>query len=253
MAGEGQMLRAARLEKAWSLTDTEEVTKIQVRYIQALEDEKYEILPGTTYVKGYLRTYAKQLGLDSDEIMAIYKASMTSEPETVLEPPHMSIKSRPLWIRPTIVGIIAVVMIGLAIGVVDWNHPREQLKTTQDITSPLPSAPPKTESNTPSTSAPVASNSVNAVAATQDGLTAQLVFTQPCWVVVQVDGQPSFQGTFASGTSKEVKATSKIELVSVGNAGGLSVTLNGRALPSLGKAGEVLHNVILTPDTLKSL
>jgi hypothetical protein len=68
--------------------------------------------------------------------------------------------------------------------------------------------------------------------------------------VVRVDGQPSFQGTFTTGTTKEVKGTNKIELVSVGNAGGLSVTLNGKALPSLGKSGEVLSNVVLTKENL---
>ena len=94
------------------------------------------------------------------------------------------------------------------------------------------------------------STAADTVAATQDGLTAQLVFTQPCWIVVKVDGKPSLKAEYAVGTSKEVKGADKIELVSIGNAGGLSVTLNGKALPSLGKTGEVLSNVVLTKDNL---
>lgn len=260
MAGEGQMLRAAREEKQWSLTYTEEITKIRVRYIQALEAEEYGILPGTTYAKGYLRTYAKHLGLNPDEIIALYTPSLSPEPEA--ETPQIRFKaptskSHLMWVRPLKVGVMAVVAIGLVFGISHWTRSYEKSADTP-YTSPLPSAP-KTDASksTPSTSAsnvPASQDSSsNVVAATQDGMTAQFVFTQPCWVVVQVDGQPSFQGTFASGTSKEVKGTKEIKLVTVGNAAGLSVTLNGKALPALGKSGEVLRNVMLTPDMLKSL
>jgi Uncharacterized protein conserved in bacteria len=258
MAGEGQMLRAAREEKQWSLTYTEEITKIRVRYIQALEAEEYGILPGTTYTKGYLRTYAKQLGLNPDEIIALYNPSLAPEAETTkIISKIPTTKPHPKWVRPVRVGIMAVVAVGLVFGISHWTQSHEKAAETA-YTSPLPSSPKtETSKSTPpptTPSVPASQNSPsNVVAATQDGLTAQLVFTQPCWVVVQVDGQPSLQGTFASGTSKEVKGAKKIELVTVGNAAGLSVTLNGKALPALGKSGEVLRNVILTPDMLKSL
>lgn len=259
MAGEGQMLRTAREEKAWSLMDAEDATKIRVRYLQALETEDYGILPGITYVKGFLRTYAKQLGLNSDEIIGLYNSSATPEQGPVLQPPLTPIKTRrPLWARPAIAGIMAVIAIGLAIGIAHWSSPQEKIANSQDSTSPLPAAPkvdtPASTPTSPTTpSAPVASNPENVAAATQDGLTAQLVFTQPCWIVVQVDGQSSFQGTFGQGTTKEVKGTSKIELVTVGNAGGVSVTVNGKTLRSLGSAGQVVRNVVLTKENLNSL
>lgn len=246
------MLRAAREEKKWSFMDTEETTKIRVRYIQALEEEDYGILPGTTYVKGYLRTYAKQLGLNSDEIIGLYNDSTMPEAGPVLKSPHMLVKARSLWVRPVIIGSMAVLAMVLVIAIAGLYQPGKKAADSPYSPPALPSAP-KTDVVTPAPSPPVVPNPKNVVAATQDGLTAQLVFTQPCWIEVRVDGQPPFQGTFTAGTSKEVKGISKIELVSVGNAGGLSVTLNGKALPSLGKAGEVLHNVVLTKDNLNQL
>ncbi|KUO74652.1 MAG: XRE family transcriptional regulator [Desulfosporosinus sp. BRH_c37] len=251
MAGEGQMLQAAREEKQWSFTYTEEITKIRVRYIHALEEEKYEILPGTTYVKGYLRTYAKHLGLNSDEIIALYNSSATPEPIPVLKTPNIPITVRPHWVRPLIIGSMAVVAIVLVITIAALSRSGNKLVDSPYAPAALPSAPQTVEiTPPPSSSVPIVPNSANLAATTQEGLTMQLVFIQPCWIEVRVDGQPSFQGTFTTGTSKEVKGTNKIELVSVGNAGGLSVTLNGKALPSLGKAGEVLHNIILTKDSL---
>ena len=261
MAGEGQMLRAAREERKWSLMDAEEITKIRVRYIQALEEEDYGILPGSTYAKGYLRTYAKQLGLNSDEIVALYSDSVIPEVAPVIKTPQLQVKSRPLWVRPAIIGGISVLTIVLVIAISSLNQAGKKTEESQYSPPALPSAP-KTEPVTPSPSTPTSSQNEpstpesslpDVVATTQDGLTAQLVFTQPCWIVVKVDGQPLFQETAESGTSKEVKGTSKIELVSVGNAGGISVTLNGQALPSLGRAGEVLRNVVLTKDTLNQL
>ena len=250
MAGEGQMLQAAREEKQWSFTHTEEITKIRVRYIQALEEEKYDILPGTTYAKGYLRTYAKQLGLNPDEIIALYNASETPEPIPVLESPKTLVKVRPLWVRPAIIGSMAVLALVLVITIA-LSQSGSKPVAPPYVPAALPSAP-KTEAVTPAP-VPVVPNPANVGATTQEGLTAQLVFTQRCWIEVRVDGQPSLRGEFTAGTSKEVKGTDKIELVSVGNSGGLSVTLNGKALPSLGKAGEVVRNVVLTKDYLNKL
>jgi len=253
MAGEGQMLRAARKEKQWSYMETEDTTKIRVRYIQALEEEDYGVLPGATYVKGYLRTYAKQLGLDPDEIITLYNDSVMPEAEPVLELPKMPVKVRPLWGRPVfIIGSLGVLAIVLVIAMTAWSQSGKKVADSSYSPSALPSAP-KTETVTPAPTSPVVPNPANVPAATQEGLTAQLVFTQTCWIEVRADGQPPIQGEFTAGTTKEVKGTSKIELVSVGNAGGLSVTLNGKALPSLGKAGEVLHNVVLTKDNLSNL
>jgi cytoskeleton protein RodZ len=252
MAGEGQMLQAAREEKQWSYTYTEEITKIRVRYIQALEEEKYEILPGTTYVKGYLRTYAKQLGLNSDEIIALYNSSAMPDTIPVLESPNRLVKDRPLWIRPALIGGVAVLAIMLVIAISALSQSGKKQVASPYAPAALPTAP-QAEKTTPAPTVPVVPNPADVPATTQDGLTVQLVFTQLCWIEVRVDGQPSWQAEFKAGTSKEVKGTDKIELVKVGNAGGLTGTLNGKTLPVLGKSGEVVNNVVLTKDYLNQL
>jgi cytoskeletal protein RodZ len=60
----GPALREARERKGLSYADVEQDTKIRARYIRALEDEHFGVLPGTTYTKGFLRAYADYLGLD---------------------------------------------------------------------------------------------------------------------------------------------------------------------------------------------
>ncbi len=60
----GNSLREARKRQQLDLTEVEQATKIRGRYLQALEEESFDVLPAQTYVKGFLRTYADYLGLD---------------------------------------------------------------------------------------------------------------------------------------------------------------------------------------------
>jgi cytoskeleton protein RodZ len=60
----GNSLREARLRQGLDFPEIEQATKIRAKYLRALEDEQFDILPGQTYVKGFLRTYAEYLGLD---------------------------------------------------------------------------------------------------------------------------------------------------------------------------------------------
>jgi hypothetical protein len=60
----GSSLKAARLRQDVDLNEAEAATKIRAKYLRALEDERFEILPAQTYVKGFLRAYADYLGLD---------------------------------------------------------------------------------------------------------------------------------------------------------------------------------------------
>jgi cytoskeleton protein RodZ len=74
----GSSLREARLRKGLEFPELESGTKIRGKYLQALEDERFELLPGDTYIKGFLRTYAEYLGLDGqlyvDEFNSRYVA-----------------------------------------------------------------------------------------------------------------------------------------------------------------------------------
>jgi cytoskeleton protein RodZ len=60
----GNSLREARLRQQMEFPELEHATKIRAKYLRALEDERFELLPSHTYIKGFLRTYAHQLGLD---------------------------------------------------------------------------------------------------------------------------------------------------------------------------------------------
>ncbi|MET3576781.1 RodZ family helix-turn-helix domain-containing protein [Bhargavaea ullalensis] len=70
----GARLKQARKEKGYSLDDLQELTKIQKRYLSAIEEGDFGIMPGTFYVRAFIKQYAEAVGLDPDEMLALYKA-----------------------------------------------------------------------------------------------------------------------------------------------------------------------------------
>ena len=69
----GSTLRETRMRQRIDITDMEVRTKIRAKYLRALENEEWDLLPGPTYVKSFLRTYAEALGLDSKALVEEYK------------------------------------------------------------------------------------------------------------------------------------------------------------------------------------
>src|ERR671926_1427160 len=69
----GSTLREARMHARIDISEIETETKIRAKYLRALENEEWNLLPGTTYVKSFLRTYAEALGLDAKLLVEEYK------------------------------------------------------------------------------------------------------------------------------------------------------------------------------------
>src|SRR5215212_9402823 len=69
----GSTLRETRMRQRIDITDMEVRTKIRAKYLRALENEEWDLLPGPTYVKSFLRTYAEALGLDARLLLEEYK------------------------------------------------------------------------------------------------------------------------------------------------------------------------------------
>jgi len=90
----GQLLRKARTEKNISLDQLQETTKIRKRYLEAIEEGKYDILPGTFYVRAFIKQYSEAVGLEPDEVFRLYAHVIPSaDPEPTSEPIRMARRS----------------------------------------------------------------------------------------------------------------------------------------------------------------
>lgn len=83
----GQLLKQSRMEKGISLDDLQETTKIQKRYLVAIEEGNYKILPGSFYVRAFIKSYAEEVGLKPNEVLKMYHSVIPSpHPEQTIEP-----------------------------------------------------------------------------------------------------------------------------------------------------------------------
>jgi len=86
MAEIGPTLREARMRARIDITEVEAATKIRAKYLRALENEEWDLLPGPTFVSAFLRTYAEYLGLDARALVEEYK-DRQGRPEELDLPP----------------------------------------------------------------------------------------------------------------------------------------------------------------------
>ncbi|NGZ75443.1 RodZ domain-containing protein [Saccharibacillus alkalitolerans] len=87
MSDLGQQLKDARMQKGLSLEDVQEMTKIRKRYLEAIEQGDFKVLPGSFYVRAFIKTYAEAVGLDPEALLQNHSKDVPSaEPENVMEP-----------------------------------------------------------------------------------------------------------------------------------------------------------------------
>ena len=115
----GGSLREARLKRELTPADVQKAIRIRDRYLQALEEERWEVLPGDAYVKGFLRTYADYLGLDGNLYVEEYNSRFAHPEEPLLVPERFARTGAPFagvgFLRPLVaVGVIAAIVAGLA-------------------------------------------------------------------------------------------------------------------------------------------
>ena len=73
VTGLGDRLKQARTAKGFTLDDLQSITKIQKRYLSGIENEDYSMMPGSFYVRAFIKQYAEAVGLDPDEMLSMYK------------------------------------------------------------------------------------------------------------------------------------------------------------------------------------
>lgn len=129
----GEYLKRERLLRNITLQDISRVTKISQRFLVALEEENYRMLPAETFVKGFLRAYAKTIGLDPYEVILVYEENYKTKEDSVdlralldeeEEEEEFPKKSRKKPLLISIAGVI-IVMVALYFG---WEFYRDRIQ-----------------------------------------------------------------------------------------------------------------------------
>jgi cytoskeleton protein RodZ len=233
----GATLREARVRKRLTLQQAEDDTKIRVKYLQAMENEEFDALPGATYAKGFLRGYATYLGLDPEIILDEYRSRYRQPPDkgpfagsSTLRPRHHRRRSGLAFVAVVAVLILVLIyVVGLR-----GSHGSPGPKVNPSALSPSPT-PTATQHSTSTASA---SHSVAAGKST-----ISIVADAACYVEVRkgsATGTPIFQSTMATGANKSWSLRGTVAIVVGGNPTNLKLTVDDQPIRTAGdKTGTV--------------
>jgi cytoskeleton protein RodZ len=230
----GNTLREARVRRKLTLQQVEEDTKIRVKYVQAMENEEFDEMPGSTYVMGFLRTYSSYLGLDPDVIVGEYRSRglrSTEPPEpfggsSIIGPPR-SHRGRNTVL---FVAVVCLLVLGV-IYVLGLSESGDTgTPTTQPgplgIASPSASASP---SPTPSSTAPTAVPGELRVSAVADS-----------WVEVRkksATGETLFSGTIKQGKTRVF--VGEVLWLRLGSPANVRLRVEGRQVKTITEPGPI--------------
>jgi cytoskeleton protein RodZ len=263
MTNFGASFKKARESKGISLVQIAAETRISTRFLSAIENEEFNLLPGGIFNRGFVRTYAGRVGLDPDQAIADYErlAEVHQTPEALTAAATPPAK-RDHRLYPIAVGaLILVIAIFYVV-----NRESGQSAQAPSVPPPpppviaqpappppqpvVPTAAPETTAAAPEPQTPLQAPVAAAAPATQ-ALTIEIDATEQTWIKVVADGSTVNPGeVLEPGMTRKFTAQNQMDL-SIGNAAGVSLKVNDKAARPLGKSGQV-RELIITPANMKS-
>lgn len=256
----GAWLRHQREARSVSLREIADSSKISMRYLDALEQDRFDVLPAPVFARGFLREYARVVGLNPDEVVNLYLVALeeTKGSSARVETPRpQRTKSGP---SPIGYGLLLALAVLLFLGIAALlsfyaerrKEPVERRGTPENV-SPLPeqqdrpggdegfSAPAEgSTDSTPASPEPAVQNLAGttqveggaAPPAEPEPIRLVLTFVQDCWLETIVDGRHRESELRAAGETVALEANDSVVLT-LGNASAVAVELNGMpyALP----------------------
>jgi cytoskeletal protein RodZ len=245
----GNSLREARLRQGFELLQVEADTKIRGKYLRGLEEEQFSVLPGETYVKGFLRTYAEYLGLDGQLYVDEFNSRFAREEEPVAAAPSARPRSRRLESNLVVVALAAIVAVTVLF-VIAWRY-----GTGQDDPGQLLLGGDTSATTTGAATEPEAPTTTATAEPARKPAKARLVLTAArgdCWLQVKVrsaTGELLYEGTLQQGQSQRFLRWKRL-WVQVGAPANLNVRLNGRRVTDFPRGPAI---VVVTAERVRTV
>lgn len=256
LASFGEELRREREIRGISLKEIADATKISKRFLEAIERNDHKTLPAPVFTRGFVREYARYLGLSSDEIVNRYNYAAAGDDRVEqsahlerlvqVQSPQRPKKSIPPPYARIDRNVVILAAIVLALGGVFYWAMRHRQQTRAAENEPLP----VTTSRAPV--APVAPTATSTQQPEDAGpLRLTINADGDSWVILEADGRTVVNARLRRGDERTVEATEAFVFKTIGNAAGIRLTLNDIKLPPLGKDGQVLKDHVVDRDTLE--
>lgn len=238
----GEILRRTREHYGQSLPQVEVNLRIRASQLEALENLELEKLPGRVYAIGFVRAYSEYLGLDGDKMVHLFKAqSVGKRPKPELQFPVTMMESH----VPNL-NIILFSLVGLILMISYMSIFYTPTKYVESI-PPVPEALKASNLTPKITIAEQPSESLLSTISEKSNK-MELVITEDSWVEVKnAEGKALLRQVLKPGDKYVVPEIEGL-LLSTGNAGGITVFIDGKKVDKLGQSSQVKRNVALKPS-----
>ncbi len=267
MESPGEYLRRERELRRVTISRIFEATRVPVKALEALEADNYENLPHPTFVKGYIKSYCKALGIDENDAVLRYEiylrenAPVKSDGNKGVLPKKLVIPDdeRPSLLRLSqsartyiIYGAAGIVLVLAGYlffsgGSETETQPEETVAVQEQAPSALVAEPsvatPQPEAGTVSTEVKVSVDDASKRVESKQSATASgrhtlsVTAREVAWIKVRIDGKEPLEVILKAGESVSWDAAETFSLL-VGNAGGIDMVYDGVKLAPLGRSGE---------------
>lgn len=234
----GRYLQAIRLEKKISLEQVSQQTRIGLGNLLLLEQEDHDQLPAEVYVKGFLRSYAKAVGADGDEVIRRYGSRLDVVQKISKSESYGKKKDRLTWwkLLLSLVLFICIITVSL-IAVVFFQQAPEVDKSNKALEQKTAVAKEKAADTQAEQQDP--ETDVKSAQEVPEKLLLNVTAVEETWLKVIMDEKAPAEYNLKPGDKIELEATTMFNLL-IGNAGGLILRLNDKPVSIPGKSGEVV-------------
>jgi cytoskeleton protein RodZ len=238
----GTYLRLRRERSGLSVEAVSAGSRIVPRLVDALEADRQDLLPAPVYVRGFIRAYCAQIGADPEEALRLYEERVGPPPPLAVQPPvppTLAIPPPRRWGSLAASTLLLVALGAAGIFTLGRRHPSAAHPTDWTATA----------SRAPTVPVPSVSTAIASVPSAPVPVERVLVLraVESTWVRVTPDGGEPTEETLAPGSVREWRSAGRFR-VTLGNAGGVEVRLDGQALPALGERGRVVRDVIVPSE-----
>lgn len=238
----GNELRQERLRKRLDLAVIAKETRIGTAILEAIENDRFECVPGGAYRRLLLRQYARALGMDSDAIIAEFKRQYVEPPLPLPVPPKRS--RSPIWADLAwAIGVLACLAATYAVTqarrATASHHEQAAAQTERIGQAARQAAPAAVAPSIPDRLAPPARTAPSGPPTAPSTAPVQVSFTatESVWLSVKCDGNATYAGLLEVRQSRTFDATNAVTAL-IGNAGGVQISLNDKPVGPLGAHGE---------------
>ena len=237
----GEIFETKRKSLGLSLKEIENATKIRTRYLQAIEDDNFDIIPGGAYVKGFIRTYASFLKIDSGLFIKEYEEEY-GEPLRYEKEKYIDVREIDVFKRRRLILLFSVVGVILLVLAVVWggralNKKIQAPKQEEKIEVPLEDVlPPEEEMPLEETVPPEevsTTDTTSALPSVEEEFKIEVTVLDRVWLRVFVDEEKVFEEILEKDQSKEWTAKESVRIKS-GNGELVEVKKDGELLGELG-------------------